>query len=75
MRKPVKLRRPSHDHLRRLLSFFLVLAGGAAYAANKIGSDQLKKNAVTAAKIKNKAVGNSKLQNDAVARPSSRTAR
>ncbi len=45
---------------------FLVLSGGAAYAAshlgkNSIGSKQLKKNAVTTSKIKNAAVTGEKL--------------
>lgn len=45
---------------------FIVLGGGAAYAAtqlakNSVGSKQIKKNAVTRAKIKNKAVNAAKL--------------
>ncbi len=40
--------------------------GGSAYAAHKIGSHQLKKNAVTTKKIKNAAVTSGKLANGAV---------
>lgn len=53
------------------LALFLVLSGGAAYAAshlgkNSVGSRQLKKNAVTGAKIKNGAVTESKIANESV---------
>lgn len=62
-------------HLRKRLTYanvmssiavFLVLGGGAAFAAtqlakNSVGTKQLKRNAVTAAKIKNGAVTASKL--------------
>jgi hypothetical protein len=50
---------------------FLLLGGGAAVAANKlgknsVGTSQLKKNAITSAKIKNGAVTSAKIQNGAV---------
>jgi hypothetical protein len=53
------------------LAVFLVLGGGAAFAANQlgknsVGSKQLKKNAVTAAKIKRNAVTTAKIRNRAV---------
>jgi hypothetical protein len=58
------------------VAVFLVLGGGAAYAAKKIGSNEikgnsittgkLKKEAVTAGKIKKEAVTPSKIKNDAV---------
>ena len=43
-----------------------VAIGGSAYAATKIGTKQLKNNAVTAAKIKNSAVTSAKIKNNAV---------
>jgi hypothetical protein len=51
------------------LAVFLILGGGAAFAAlgkNTVGTKQLKKNAVTTAKIKNEAVTSGKLKNGAV---------
>ncbi len=53
------------------LCLFLVLGGGAAFAAGKLGKNtvgakQLKNNAVTAAKIKNGAVTAAKIQNGAI---------
>jgi hypothetical protein len=44
----------------------LVALSGAGYAATKIGTAQLKNNAVTTAKIKNNAVNTAKLRNNAV---------
>jgi hypothetical protein len=49
------------------LCFFLLLAGGAAYAAghlakNSVGSKQLKKNAVTTAKVKKEAITAAKVK-------------
>jgi hypothetical protein len=44
----------------------LVALSGAGYAATKIGTAQLKNNAVTTAKIKNAAVNTPKLKNNAV---------
>jgi hypothetical protein len=48
------------------LAVFLVLGGGAAYAAKKIGTNQLQGASVTTAKIKRRAVTTSKLGNEAV---------
>jgi hypothetical protein len=67
MRKRVKLRRPSHTTVVAYLSMFLVISGGAAYAAghlgkNTVGAKQLKKNAVTTAKIKKEAVTAAKVK-------------
>lgn len=45
---------------------FLVLGGGAAYAAKKIGSHELRGGAVTTAKIKRNAVTRSKIKADAI---------
>src|SRR4051794_2415107 len=53
------------------LCLFLLLGGGAAFAANKlaknsVGSKQLKKNAVTAAKIKAGAISAAKVEKDSL---------
>jgi hypothetical protein len=53
------------------LCLFLLLGGGAAFAAcqlckNTVGTTQLKKNAVTAPKLKNNAVTAAKIQANAV---------
>jgi hypothetical protein len=45
-----------------LLALAIAL-GGTAYAANRIGTNQIKNSAVTTAKIKNKAVTDAKLAN------------
>ena len=45
-----------------LLALAIAL-GGTAYAANRIGTNQIKANAVTTAKIRNKAVTDAKLAN------------
>ena len=57
--------RPSPAMVVALLALIVAL-GGSAYAAKKIGSKQLKKNAVTTKKIKNGAVTGSKIANNAV---------
>jgi hypothetical protein len=71
MKKRPNLRRPNHTTVVAYLSLFLVVSGGAAFAAshlakNSVGSKQIKKNAVTAAKIKNGAVTNGKIASGAV---------
>ena len=43
-----------------------VALGGTAYAANKIGTSQIKKNAITAPKIKKDAITTAKIKKDAV---------
>ena len=53
------------------LCLFLLLGGGAAFAANRaknsVGTKQLKKNSVTTAKIRKNAVATAKLRKEAVA--------
>lgn len=58
----MELRRflPSPSMGVALLALAIAL-GGTAYAANKIGSNQIKKNAITTAKIKKNAVKSSKI--------------
>jgi hypothetical protein len=57
----------SYANVVSTLCFFLLLTGGAAYAAshlgkNSVGPKQLKKNAVTTPKIKNEAVTAAKVK-------------
>lgn len=48
------------------LALFLVLSGGAAYAAKKIGSHELRGGSVTTAKIKRNAITRSKIKAAAI---------
>jgi hypothetical protein len=57
--------RPSPSMVVALLALAIAL-GGTAYAANKIGTNQIKSNAVTTAKIKNNAVTTPKIKSGAV---------
>lgn len=63
--------RPSYATVVAAISAFILLAGGAAFAAshlgkNTVGTKQLKASAVTTAKIKRSAVTTAKLRNGAV---------
>jgi len=60
-------KRLTYANVMSSIAVFLVLGGGAAFAAgqlgkNSVGSKQLKKNAVTTAKIKNGAVTGAKVK-------------
>ncbi len=60
-------KRLTYANVMSSLAVFLVLGGGAAFAAgklakNSVGSKQLKKNSVTAAKIKSNAVTGAKIK-------------
>jgi hypothetical protein len=60
-------KRLSYANVASTFALFLVLGGGAAFAAsqlakNSVGSKQLKKNSVTAVKIKKNAVDGSKVK-------------
>lgn len=57
--------KPSPSMGVALLALAIALSG-TAYAANKIGTNQIKANAVTTAKIKNNAVTTAKIKNNAV---------
>lgn len=57
--------RPSPAMIVAIVALIAAL-GGSAYAAGKIGSRQLKKNAVSTKKIKDDAVTSAKLANNAV---------
>jgi hypothetical protein len=64
-------KRLTYANVMSSLAVFLVLGGGAAFAASKlaknsVGSTQLKRNAVTAAKLKRNAVTEAKIANSAV---------
>jgi hypothetical protein len=62
-------KRLTYANVMSSLAVFLVIGGGAAFAAlgkNTVGSKQLKKNAVTAAKIKKNAVTAAKIKAAAV---------
>jgi len=48
------------------IAVFLVLGGGAAYAAKKIGSNEIKGNSITTGKIKKEAVSASKIKKNSV---------
>ena len=57
----------TYANVMSTLCFFLLLSGGAAFAAshlgkNSVGARQLKKNAVTTAKIKNEAITAAKVE-------------
>ncbi len=59
-------KRLTYANVMSTLAVFLVLGGGAAFAAtklakNSVGSMQLKKNAVTTAKVKNGAINGAKV--------------
>lgn len=63
--------RLTYANVMSSIAVFLVLGGGAAFAAgqlgkNTVGSKQLKKNAVTTAKIKKNAVTGAKIKNGTV---------
>jgi hypothetical protein len=59
-------KRLTYANVMSSIAVFLVLGGGAAFAASKIGSHQLKSNSVTTAKIKKNAVTAAKIKKGAV---------
>lgn len=59
-------KRLTYANVMSSIAVFLVLGGGAAYAAKKIGSSDLQGGAVTSTKIKRSAVNTSKLKAGAV---------
>lgn len=61
----MRLQRPSHATVIAYLALFIALSG-TAIAAKKIGSDGLKKGAVTTKKIADGSVSTSKIKDDAV---------
>jgi hypothetical protein len=59
-------KRLTYANIMSTVAVFLVLGGGAAYAAKKIGSHELRGGAVTTAKIKRNAVTRSKIKAKAI---------
>lgn len=57
----MNFRRPSHATVVAYLALIAAL-GGSAYAASKVGTDDLRQDAVTGAKVKNGSVGASDLK-------------
>ncbi len=61
----LRAKRPTPALVISILALFVAL-GGSAYAASKIGTKQIKNNAITAAKIKKNAVTGAKIKNGAI---------
>lgn len=59
-------KRVTYANVMSSIAVFLVLGGGAAYAAKKIGSNEIKGNSITTGKIKKEAVAASKIKKNAV---------
>jgi hypothetical protein len=66
--KPVKSirNRLTYANVMSSIAVFLILGGATAFAATKIGSNQLKANSVLTGKIKKEAVTTAKIKNGAV---------
>ena len=62
-------KRITYANVMSSIAVFLVLGGGAAYAAKKIGSNEIKGNSITTGKIKKEAVSASKIKKNAVTTP------
>lgn len=59
-------KRLTYANVMSSLAVFLILGGGAAFAAKKIGSNELKGASVTTAKIKRNAVTTSKIRKGSI---------
>jgi hypothetical protein len=59
-------KRITYANIMSSIAVFLVLGGGAAYAAQKIGSNEIKGNSITTGKIKKEAVTASKIKDGSV---------
>jgi len=59
-------KRLTYANVMSSIAVFLILGGATAFAAKKIGSNQLKANSVTTAKIKKNAVTAKKIRKNAV---------
>ncbi len=59
-------KRVTYANVMSSIAVFLVLGGGAAYAAKKIGSNEIKGNSITTGKIKKEAVAAAKIKKNAV---------
>jgi hypothetical protein len=59
-------KRVTYANVMSSIAVFLVLGGGAAYAAKKIGSNEIKSNSITTGKIKKNAVTASKIKGSSI---------
>jgi hypothetical protein len=59
-------KRITYANVMSSLAVFLVLGGASAYAAKKIGSNEIKGNSITTGKIKKNAVTTSKIKKNAI---------
>jgi hypothetical protein len=59
-------KRITYANVMSSIAVFLVLGGASAYAAKKIGSNEIKGNSITTGKIKKEAVSASKLKKNSV---------
>ena len=59
-------KRITYANVMSSIAVFLVLGGASAYAAKKIGSNEIKGNSITTGKIKKEAVSTSKIKKNAV---------
>lgn len=59
-------KRLTYANVMSSIAVFLVLAGGVAYAAKKVGTKEIRGNAITTRKIKKNAVTTGKIRNRAV---------
>ncbi len=59
-------KRITYANVMSSIAVFLVLGGASAYAAKKIGSNEIKGNSITTGKIKKNAITTSKIKNNAV---------
>lgn len=59
-------KRVTYANVMSSIAVFLVLGGGAAYAAKKIGSNEIKGNSITTGKIKKNAVTASKIKKNSI---------
>jgi hypothetical protein len=59
-------KRLTYANVMSSIAVFLLLGGATAFAASKIGSSQIKSNAITTGKIKKEAITTSKIKKDAV---------
>jgi hypothetical protein len=59
-------KRITYANVMSSIAVFLVLGGASAYAAKKIGSNEIKGNSITTGKIKKEAVSASKIKKNAI---------
>lgn len=59
-------KRITYANVMSSIAVFLVLGGASAYAAKKIGSNEIKGNSITTGKLKKNAVTTSKIKNNSI---------